>query len=174
MTSVRRLGAVALATAPELVSDPSTSIRLREYQEECIESVLSYIERGYKRLGISLATGMYLLFRVQTFFSQYQPLRFETCIASVYVYFQIRSVAQGLSARKSLITSVLPYLLDETVYLICAASSSGFLYLALQTDTRAELLKSIEIPYLIGRFESQEHIAGFSTYRSGRKPRRFC
>lgn len=68
MTSVRRLGAVALATAPELVSDPSTSIRLREYQEECIESVLSYIERGYKRLGISLATGMYLLFRVQTFF----------------------------------------------------------------------------------------------------------
>ncbi|KAI9816183.1 MAG: hypothetical protein M1827_001784 [Pycnora praestabilis] len=32
-------------------------IRLREYQEECIQSVLSYLAKGHKRLGISLATG---------------------------------------------------------------------------------------------------------------------
>ncbi|EXJ89023.1 hypothetical protein A1O3_02087 [Capronia epimyces CBS 606.96] len=32
-------------------------IRLREYQEECIQSVLSYLDKGHKRLGISLATG---------------------------------------------------------------------------------------------------------------------
>jgi hypothetical protein len=32
-------------------------ITLREYQEECIQSVLSYLEAGHKRLGISLATG---------------------------------------------------------------------------------------------------------------------
>jgi superfamily II DNA or RNA helicase len=33
------------------------SIRLRQYQEECIQSVLSYLNKGHKRLGISLATG---------------------------------------------------------------------------------------------------------------------
>ena len=33
------------------------AIRLREYQEECIQSVLSYLDKGHKRLGISLATG---------------------------------------------------------------------------------------------------------------------
>lgn len=33
------------------------AIRLREYQEECIQSVLSYLDQGHKRLGISLATG---------------------------------------------------------------------------------------------------------------------
>lgn len=32
-------------------------IRLRQYQEECIQSVLSYLKHGHKRLGISLATG---------------------------------------------------------------------------------------------------------------------
>ncbi|KAI9824423.1 MAG: hypothetical protein M1832_001958 [Thelocarpon impressellum] len=32
-------------------------IRLREYQEDCIRSVLSYLDKGHKRLGISLATG---------------------------------------------------------------------------------------------------------------------
>lgn len=34
-----------------------TPIRLRDYQEECIQSVLSYLQRGEKRLGVSLATG---------------------------------------------------------------------------------------------------------------------
>ncbi|KAF2668635.1 P-loop containing nucleoside triphosphate hydrolase protein [Microthyrium microscopicum] len=32
-------------------------VRLRDYQEECIQSVLSYLKNGHKRLGISLATG---------------------------------------------------------------------------------------------------------------------
>ncbi|KAJ9214968.1 hypothetical protein DTO166G4_3366 [Paecilomyces variotii] len=40
-------------------SDPPLSggIRLRQYQEECIQSVLKYVGDGHKRLGISLATG---------------------------------------------------------------------------------------------------------------------
>lgn len=36
---------------------PKAEIRLRDYQEECIKSVLSYLDKGHKRLGISLATG---------------------------------------------------------------------------------------------------------------------
>lgn len=32
-------------------------IQLRQYQEECIQSVLSYLQSGHKRLGVSLATG---------------------------------------------------------------------------------------------------------------------
>ncbi|KAF2837275.1 DEAD/DEAH box helicase domain-containing protein [Patellaria atrata CBS 101060] len=32
-------------------------IQLRSYQEECIQSVLSYLSKGHKRLGVSLATG---------------------------------------------------------------------------------------------------------------------
>ncbi len=32
-------------------------IHLREYQEECIQSVLSSLQHGHKRVGISLATG---------------------------------------------------------------------------------------------------------------------
>ncbi|KAH9880221.1 hypothetical protein IAQ61_000510 [Plenodomus lingam] len=38
-------------------SPPPSSITLREYQEECIQAVLSYLEAGHKRLGVSLATG---------------------------------------------------------------------------------------------------------------------
>ena len=55
---VRRCLAVpAGSAADEIVTSPQASIRLREYQEECIQSVLSYLEKGHKRLGISLATG---------------------------------------------------------------------------------------------------------------------
>ncbi len=32
-------------------------IALREYQEECIQAVTSYLDAGHKRLGVSLATG---------------------------------------------------------------------------------------------------------------------
>lgn len=33
------------------------AIRLRQYQEDCIQSVLAYLQNGHKRLGVSLATG---------------------------------------------------------------------------------------------------------------------
>ncbi|PVH82711.1 putative mitochondrial ATP-dependent helicase irc3 [Cadophora sp. DSE1049] len=36
---------------------PPLKIRLREYQEECIQAVLSHLDKGHKRLGVSLATG---------------------------------------------------------------------------------------------------------------------
>ncbi|OTA63815.1 P-loop containing nucleoside triphosphate hydrolase protein [Hypoxylon sp. EC38] len=39
------------------VSHAFPEIRLRDYQEECIQSVLSSLKYGHKRLGISLATG---------------------------------------------------------------------------------------------------------------------
>lgn len=38
-------------------SQPSRGLTLRNYQEECIQSVLSSLEKGHKRLGVSLATG---------------------------------------------------------------------------------------------------------------------
>merc|ERR1711939_881578 len=38
-------------------SVPPLKIRLREYQEECIQAVLSHLDKGHKRLGVSLATG---------------------------------------------------------------------------------------------------------------------
>ncbi|KAF2684243.1 P-loop containing nucleoside triphosphate hydrolase protein [Lentithecium fluviatile CBS 122367] len=47
------------AVAPALPALPASplQITLREYQEECIQSVLSYLDKGHKRLGVSLATG---------------------------------------------------------------------------------------------------------------------
>jgi ATP-dependent helicase IRC3 len=41
---------------PAIINSQS-GIRLRQYQEECIQAVLSHLEAGHKRLGISLATG---------------------------------------------------------------------------------------------------------------------
>ena len=49
---------VAPSSAP--AASPPVSplkITLREYQEECIQSVLAYLAKGHKRLGVSLATG---------------------------------------------------------------------------------------------------------------------
>jgi superfamily II DNA or RNA helicase len=51
----RRASAVA-GTAPA-IPDQSYQIRLRPYQEESIQAVLSSLEKGHKRLGLSLATG---------------------------------------------------------------------------------------------------------------------
>ncbi|EXJ63961.1 hypothetical protein A1O7_00296 [Cladophialophora yegresii CBS 114405] len=51
----RALATVVKSPLPPVVRDEA--IRLREYQEECIQSVLSYLKKGHKRLGISLATG---------------------------------------------------------------------------------------------------------------------
>ncbi|KAL4905176.1 hypothetical protein BDW74DRAFT_185251 [Aspergillus multicolor] len=50
--SQRWNSALATATPPE-----TPAIKLRDYQEECIQSVLDHVEQGHKRLGISLATG---------------------------------------------------------------------------------------------------------------------
>ncbi|KAF9729168.1 hypothetical protein PMIN06_000074 [Paraphaeosphaeria minitans] len=44
-------------TAPPPLSLSPLKITLREYQEECIQSVLAYLVKGHKRLGVSLATG---------------------------------------------------------------------------------------------------------------------
>jgi ATP-dependent helicase IRC3 len=59
---LRRASAAASTTivAPQTpISVPSSplQITLREYQEECIQSVLAYLQKGHKRLGVSLATG---------------------------------------------------------------------------------------------------------------------
>lgn len=48
---------IVAAPAPPPVSVSPLQITLREYQEECIQSVLSYLQKGHKRLGVSLATG---------------------------------------------------------------------------------------------------------------------
>ncbi|KAK0643524.1 P-loop containing nucleoside triphosphate hydrolase protein [Cercophora newfieldiana] len=45
-----------IASVPQPVPNPSP-LQLRNYQEECIQSVLASLENGHKRLGISLATG---------------------------------------------------------------------------------------------------------------------
>ncbi|KAF4636382.1 hypothetical protein G7Y89_g1693 [Cudoniella acicularis] len=39
------------------LAGPPLKIRLRQYQEECIQAVLAHLEKGHKRLGVSLATG---------------------------------------------------------------------------------------------------------------------
>lgn len=41
-------------TSPYVSAD---AIKLRQYQEECIQSILSSVEEGEKRLAVSLATG---------------------------------------------------------------------------------------------------------------------
>jgi ATP-dependent helicase IRC3 len=61
--SVRRASTAStpiIVPAPDQLVDvppPPLKITLREYQEECIQSVLAYLEKGHKRLGVSLATG---------------------------------------------------------------------------------------------------------------------
>lgn len=42
----------ALATAV-----PTAPFQLRDYQEECIQTVLQHIDLGHRRMGVSLATG---------------------------------------------------------------------------------------------------------------------
>ncbi|MCJ1390158.1 hypothetical protein MMC18_003016 [Xylographa bjoerkii] len=41
----------------DVASRHPIQIKLREYQEECIRAVLAHLEKGHKRLGVSLATG---------------------------------------------------------------------------------------------------------------------
>jgi hypothetical protein len=47
----------ATTTSAQKVIGPPLKIRLREYQEECIQAVLAHLDKGHKRLGVSLATG---------------------------------------------------------------------------------------------------------------------
>lgn len=42
---------------PQRRQGAATTIKLRPYQEECIQAVLDYLGKGERRLGISLATG---------------------------------------------------------------------------------------------------------------------
>lgn len=49
-----RLLSVSATESPTRSVQP---VRLREYQEECIQSVLTSLQHGHKRIGISLATG---------------------------------------------------------------------------------------------------------------------
>ena len=51
---VRQASSPSQPLAPQATP---AKIALREYQEECIQAVTSYLDAGHKRLGISLATG---------------------------------------------------------------------------------------------------------------------
>ncbi|RDL35735.1 p-loop containing nucleoside triphosphate hydrolase protein [Venustampulla echinocandica] len=58
-TATFRQYAKASTSLPGIAPEeaPPIKIRLREYQEECIQAVLTHLDQGHKRLGISLATG---------------------------------------------------------------------------------------------------------------------
>ena len=44
--------------APPLLADtPAPPLQLRDYQEECITTVLEHVAQGHRRMGVSLATG---------------------------------------------------------------------------------------------------------------------
>jgi len=55
----KKLAEAHVQASPSPTEPPplSPQIKLREYQEECIQAVLSYLDAGHRRLGISLATG---------------------------------------------------------------------------------------------------------------------
>ncbi len=58
VSAVSRLGLRhATVRGVSQVTKTSQPVRLRDYQEECIQSVLASLDMGNKRLGISLATG---------------------------------------------------------------------------------------------------------------------
>ena len=56
---LRRYAAVEISDSSqaEAAPIPAVGTRLRQYQEECIQSVITQLAKGDKRLGISLATG---------------------------------------------------------------------------------------------------------------------
>lgn len=54
---IRHASRVVKTSVAPLLAVAVPPIQLREYQEECIQAVLWYLEVGHRRLGISLATG---------------------------------------------------------------------------------------------------------------------
>lgn len=53
----RFLAARNLARRPYATQTTAQPVQLRSYQKECIQSVVSALNNGHKRVGISLATG---------------------------------------------------------------------------------------------------------------------
>lgn len=52
-----RFNSTAVDPTPVVKTALPPGIKLRDYQEECIQSVLQQLKQGHRRLGISLATG---------------------------------------------------------------------------------------------------------------------
>lgn len=53
----RRFSSDVSTTKVQAVRQNTSSVQLRPYQEDSIQSVLEYLAKGERRLGISLATG---------------------------------------------------------------------------------------------------------------------
>jgi ATP-dependent helicase IRC3 len=53
----KRTASTVATSTTNAFHDVQQPIKLRNYQEECIQSVLAYLQDGKKRLGVSLATG---------------------------------------------------------------------------------------------------------------------
>ncbi|KAF8455030.1 P-loop containing nucleoside triphosphate hydrolase protein [Kalaharituber pfeilii] len=52
-----RKKSVEAAKVPEPASTPTAVIKLRNYQQECIDAVIDHVKQNHRRLAISLATG---------------------------------------------------------------------------------------------------------------------
>jgi ATP-dependent helicase IRC3 len=53
----RYTSALAAAAAAEIPTPALPPLQLRDYQQECIDAVLSHVDAGHRRMGVSLATG---------------------------------------------------------------------------------------------------------------------
>lgn len=54
---IRPASSLPLDTISDATRQDSSRTKLRDYQEDCIQAVLSHLAKGHKRLGVSLATG---------------------------------------------------------------------------------------------------------------------
>lgn len=107
LVALRCYAAKALSLERNPSEASKTTIRLREYQNECIQSVLSHLEKGHKKLGISLATGSGKTVRIHivicliflTSFRLYSPissiefdLRMNTLRAPLFLFIAVSSL----------------------------------------------------------------------------------